>query len=567
MKIPNWLKKKRFIIPVIIVVIITGIVVKNNASVTEPIVAGDQIKRVRTIKISPQDTIESFLELKGTILPREYTRLRGLVSANVQFMLPVGTPVSAGDQVVVLTDSRITESYFAALQTYTDSERNLIETKALNVESLTQAQLGVTSAENSQLVAQDNVETTIKLNEQALISSEDSARISYQSAYNSIEEVMRYWSDGTLVDFILKDTQTSNKELLKEGNDEFLILKETFKTIPSKPQGKVSDAITTLELRLDEVKDFNDTVLRILNYAISNPSEGFSEATIAMHKQRATGFVSQLNGTNTALRGAKNALVNTEILNKSKLLVARNQLKQATIQLDNAQAVLESAKRQAEIREIGANSQLSGAQVQLASARSQYNDLTLIAPFSGLVIAHRASEGDQVSPGQELIELGQIEGVEIELAIDDEQASLLKLGQSVLITENISGVITEISPSASLASGKVNFTVSADNPGGVLTAGDVATVKIPLVVEKENVIVLPLSNVTIAPSETFVLVIEKGFVVKRPVVIGDILNTVVVIEEGLVEGDVVIAKNGDFLNIGDPVKSITITEKTPVEEK
>lgn len=553
MKLPHWLKKKRFYIPAIIIVVVAGVALTNNKPV-EPETLGEQITKVDTIAVAPQSTIESYIELKGTIYPREYTRMRSLVSADVQYLLPLGTRVTAGDQVAVLTDSRITESYFAALQTYTDSERSVGETKALNVESLNQAELAVASAESSYVIAEDNVTTTKELNAQSLVSAQDSARISYQTAYNTMEEVLRYWSDGTLVDFILEDAQTSDQELLKEGIDQFNSLKVTFNTIAPKPQGDVANAISALELTLDEVKDFNDTVLRILNHTIANDAYGYSEATIAGYKQKATVYVSQLNGVNASVRGARNALVNTEIANRSKMLAAENQLKQAHIQLDNAKATRESAKRQAEIREIGANSQLAGAQTQLAAARSQYNALAITAPFSGVVIAHRVSEGDQVSPGQELVELGQIEGVEIELAIDDAQASLLHVGQTVAVTDDINGTITEISPTASLSSGKVYFTVAADNVGGALTAGDVATIRIPLVVEQEPAIVLPLSVVTIGQSETYVMVVEQGLVTKRPVTLGDTVNNMVVVAEGLNEGDVVIVKNGDFLDFGDRVE-------------
>lgn len=383
MKLAKTLKKKRFWIPTIIVIVLAIILIigaTRTPAETEEII---EPKKVEVITVKKQDEISSSLELKGTILPKEYTRVKSLVSANLQFISPIGSEVNRGDTIATLSDQRIEDTYFAALQGLQDSQQNLAQTQSLNVESINQAELGVASADASLKLAQDNYDSLVLLTEQNLFSTQDSARITYQSAYNLIEEVIRYWSGGTLSDFILENTPTANKELLGATTGEFETLRETFNsTDPKINEGNMTQSIAYLEPIMDQTKDFNDSVVRVLNFAIVDSSKNFSQQAVDNYRFQAGNFTTRLNTTNSGLKSARNGLLNIDLANRSQLLGAQNQLDQATIQAENARAVLESAKRQTDIRELGAKTQLTSAQTQFAAAQSQYSNLFLTAPFS-----------------------------------------------------------------------------------------------------------------------------------------------------------------------------------------
>ena len=159
--------------------------------------------------------------------------------------------------------------------------------------------------------------------------------------------------------------------------------------------------------------------------------------------------------------------------------------------------------------------------------------------------------------------MGKTDAIEIKLSLDESNSSSLVNGQEALINDVIAGTITEISPTASLTTGKINFTVVAPNTDDRLNPGDIGRVTITRVIPINNAITLPLSTITIGQDESFVFVVEtkedeeKNVVAKRQVVLGDTYDDHVVIKLGLNEGDVVIKKNGIFLSVGDAVTIIT----------
>jgi multidrug efflux pump subunit AcrA (membrane-fusion protein) len=145
--------------------------------------------------------------------------------------------------------------------------------------------------------------------------------------------------------------------------------------------------------------------------------------------------------------------------------------------------------------------------------------------------------------------------VEIDLAIDEGSGKLIHVGQEVLINGNISGIIEEISPSASLETGKVAFSVVAGEAEN-LVPGAVAEVSIELTYKLPNLIIVPLSYVTVAQNENYVLVVEDGKVAKRTVKLDKIYDSHVEVTDGLVEGDQMIVTNGEFLDIGQEVEML-----------
>lgn len=551
MAIYYWLKKKRFIIPVAVVLAIAGfMIIKNNAG-TQEVTEEEEKKQVETLTVSLQDTFTSEVNLKGTIVPREFITLKSLVSADLVYLAPVGASVSRGQSVARMSDSRIEDNFFTSSQSVNVAQNNLQETQALNRESVYQAELALDSAESGLQLAQNNFANAEKLANQDVKSTQNNAKITYESSYNLVEQVLRFWSDGSLVDFILEDAVVANYELHQQTNQEFGFLIMDFNTVSATPSDNLALSLATLEPVVERTKVFNDLVFRTLNYMVSG--NNFSEANINNLKAQAVSFTSQLNAQNTALKNSLSALETVSVTSQASLQSAKNQLQQSQINYNNALAAVESAKRQAEIRELGAQSQITGSQSQLASARGQYGDLTLTAPFDGVIISHIASEGDQLSPGEQVLELGDISGVEINLAIDQKSGDLISVGQEVLINGEVTGVIDEISPSASLETGKINFKVVAGDSKSLIP-GDIAEVTVELSYQLEQAVIVPLSVVTVAQNETYVLVYEEGKVAKRVVELSQVRDSHVEVTSGLSEGDSVIITDGEFLTVGEDVE-------------
>lgn len=99
-------------------------------------------------------------------------------------------------------------------------------------------------------------------------------------------------------------------------------------------------------------------------------------------------------------------------------------------QLDEARARLDSAEADAR----AAQARLRSAQSAVALARDQLTHLEIRAPFEG-VIAHRLVEvGEQVTPGQPLLELVREEGLYVSAPIDERDAGRLRNGLPTRIT-------------------------------------------------------------------------------------------------------------------------------------
>jgi RND family efflux transporter MFP subunit len=551
MKIPYWIKAKRFWIPTVVVLIVAISSLARQGSVGQDgEVQGQQVKVVDVLEVKPRSEVTTEITLKGTVVPQEFIRLKSLTTANLEYLRPVGDHVVAGEQVVVMSDSRIMESYTNALQTVSEAQGNLSQYRALNSEAITQAELNQQSAAASLELARENVNSQIKLNTGDLDATVAQAEISYAASFNLAEEVLRYWSTGTLVEFRLEHINSAHIALQSQVTDAFTAAKSVFLSASLKPQTDLNAALTDISSVLQTIRDFNDLVFRLLSFAL--PGSGLTEGSITALSGQASTFTGRLNSQLSSIAAAKNSLAKAEISVGVQELAARNQLRQAEIQFDNVTSALTSSRRQAEIRELGAQSQLTTARTQLAAAQSQYNELFVKAPFAGVVIAHLADRGDQITPGQNLLELGDVSGVEIELALDQSSASRIRLGDEVLINDKVTGTIVELNPIASLETGKVGLKVAADGVG--LEPGAVADVKLNLVYYTSNVIVIPLNSVTITQNRAFVLIAENSLVTEHSVTLGQVFDSQIEVTSGLNTGDLVILNNGEFLSRGEEIE-------------
>jgi multidrug resistance efflux pump len=515
---------------------------------------GNGAKNVSVLKIKKQDQVESTLVVKGTILPKQYTRIRSLVQGTVQFLQPVGERVAKGDSLFSLADSGIENNFFNAQDSFLEAQRNLTETEGLTLETLGQAALSVASAEASLsfteqnlLVAQDNAEQSLQL-------AEEEARVAYSTAYNTMDQVMRYYGKGSIVDYILEDTPTASVQALDDAEIQFDVAKASFFATPAGAGTDIIFFLGELAQVLEQVKKLADKSFLALNFSQADDSTSFRQLLIDGYKAQTTTFISQLNAQASALNRAQNGVESAAILNRGALVTAENQLKLAQIQYDNSLSSLKSAQRSVDLQKLGSQQQITASQSQLIGASYQYNNLFLNSPFSGLVIAHRVNVGDQVSPGEVILEMGDINAVEIEVSVDNESAELLKIGDTVLIGEFLGGVIAEISPTADLTTGKVLVKIEADNSENLFNPGGVAEITLALVYEKPGSVVVPLSSVTVGQSETFVLLAKEGLAEKRRVTLGEVFDINVEVVNGLEEGDSVILQNGALLQAGDEIE-------------
>jgi len=205
-----------------------------------------------------------------------------------------------------------------------------------------------------------------------------------------------------------------------------------------------------------------------------------------------------------------------------------------------------------------AYAQVKVAQAQLGATRAQMNQLNVLAPVSGLILARNVEVGQIVSPGSgalfRLAEGGQME-MRAQLAQQDlanvhvgMPAQVTPVGSATPVTGTVWQVAPIIDPQSRLGEVRISVPYTpAMRPGGFaeakITAG---TSTAPL---------LPQSAVLSDDKGNYVYIVNaKNEIERRDIQIGTVSENGVTITSGLSGTEPVVLSAGPFLNPGQKVK-------------
>ncbi|HEX5258824.1 MAG TPA: efflux RND transporter periplasmic adaptor subunit [Sphingomicrobium sp.] len=205
-----------------------------------------------------------------------------------------------------------------------------------------------------------------------------------------------------------------------------------------------------------------------------------------------------------------------------------------------------------------AYAQVRVAQAQLGATRAQINQLNVVAPTAGLILARNVEVGQIVSPGSgalfRLAEGGQME-MRAQLAQQDlanvhvgMPAEVTPVGSNTAVTGSVWQVAPVIDPQSRL--GEVRIAVPytpAMRPGGFAQAAITAgTTTAPL---------LPQSAVLSDDKGNYVYIVDgRNQIERRDIQIGTVGENGVTIVSGLSGNEAVVLSAGPFLNPGQKVK-------------
>jgi membrane fusion protein, multidrug efflux system len=145
------------------------------------------------------------------------------------------------------------------------------------------------------------------------------------------------------------------------------------------------------------------------------------------------------------------------------------------------------ALEDAEVRRNNAQSELVAAKARVVSARQQLQRTAVRAPFDGVVSDRKASVGDTVQVGKELVKVIDPRSMRFEGLVSADRMHELKLGQNVAFRVNgvasgdFAGRLRRIEPTANATTRQVelivDFTKPADAPrvAGLFAEGRVET--------------------------------------------------------------------------------------------
>jgi multidrug efflux system membrane fusion protein len=277
-------------------------------------------------------------------------------------------------------------------------------------------------------------------------------------------------------------------------------------------------------------------------------------------------------------RGAVLAQVRTADY-ENQLNAAKAQLAQAQAGLDNAQLNYDRANAlyasqslikpdfdAAKAKLDSSAALVASAKAQIAQAQLALEDCLVRAPTSGWVLSRNVEVGSLVGPSSTGFTLADMHLVKAVFGVPDTAIKSVKLGAGqTLTTESAPGEflghITAISPAADPKSRVFSVEVTIPNPGLVLRAGMIATIRMGGSKLATPVPVIPLSAVVRSihdPGRFAAFVVEdqdgRSVARSRDIQLGETYGNQISVTQGLNLGERVISVGATMARDGEQVQ-------------
>ena len=213
----------------------------------------------------------------------------------------------------------------------------------------------------------------------------------------------------------------------------------------------------------------------------------------------------------------------------------------------NAQSMLDAARRRLAYFDI------TPEQIeQVETTGRATKTLTLVAPFTGVVLEKHVVEGQRVTPGMQLYRLADLSTVWVEGEVFEQDLQFIRIGAQAHIEvaaypgEHLMGAVSFVYPVVDVASRTNRVRVTVPNLDGRLKPGMFSTMFFDTRVG-EDVIIVPFEAVIVTGERNLVFVRdEDGILQPREVVLGARADREVQILSGLAEGETIVA-SANFL--------------------
>jgi HlyD family secretion protein len=229
------------------------------------------------------------------------------------------------------------------------------------------------------------------------------------------------------------------------------------------------------------------------------------------------------------------------LLPTTELEAARDALQIATIELKQARQRVELQTEALAFELRDAKLRLQRQELLVADVRRQVQELTIQAPFDGLVATVPVEDRDAVVRGQALVGVVDLTDLEVEVNIPESYADDVAPGVAAEVTvgsQPTAGVLTRVAPE--VRSGQVEGRVAFKGgvPPGLRQNQRVSTRLI--LAEETDVLKVPRGPFLESGGARWVYVVDDGMARKRGIEVGAVSVTEVEILRGLEEGEEVV---------------------------
>jgi membrane fusion protein (multidrug efflux system) len=247
--------------------------------------------------------------------------------------------------------------------------------------------------------------------------------------------------------------------------------------------------------------------------------------------------------------------------------IARAQLEQAKASLVLSKANHERAE---DLYRRGAGTQrardeavskLRADEASLSLAQATLDKATLVAPFDGIIGLRKISVGDYVNPGQDLVNLENIEQLKVDFRVPEIYSMQLKVGQTVRINLDAipnsayDGAVYAIDPAYDPNGRAIILRARLPNRDGMLRSGMFARVTL-LVEERDQAIVVPETALVPIAGDQFIYRVVEGKAVLTKIKIGQRRRGQVEVVEGLERDAVIVTEGAVKLRDGTAVRTV-----------
>jgi len=473
------------------------------------------------------------------------------------------------------TSDIIAENLKSAQLAY-DSAKLAAENAALNLANTKQT-LGQNNA-NAGVNAETTAITTANNCDTIIYSSNELLGLEYEKAVN-----LAYRNNIGALD---SSTLLKGQALYIEAKN----LSDEFKNSSLTNINEKLDFVMRLANKTKALADTCKTILEKTITSSNLPANSSTATSLTSLQSTITGYQTQVNIAITQLNAVKQN-VNGSSLNQETSLaslekaysLARKQEEAAAQNLNNIKAGTNSQKNQAGFSadsaanqydnvKVRINSQLSVARSQVDIANAQYqNALTSlsalydshlgISPISGIVTKKNIEKGATVAAGAVLAVVSKLENVKAQIFIDQENNSLLRLGQKAEIKKDdkvYTARITAIAPQADAASKRFLVEIKPEKNEPDLIAGTVVDIVVPITKKTaaKNTAILPIAAIDVAQNGNFIKIVENGIVKKEAIEIKSIDGETAQIEYKISSDAQLIIEGGKLVEEGEKIEII-----------